>query len=184
MSLQPSYKTSLFYISFSLYIPVLCIHNSVLSLYCILKLIHLRVYVMYSICLEYPCIGLILSFPFSLYAVVVVLIRDNKVDTNDLPRNLIASRKNELPPPYDRMSNNNDVYTAAVWNRPRDVKTNFTLGDGTMTRGRGGTPEYMNVRLMSGQLYGAFYYIRLESDTGRVVCINDLLFANLELLKS
>ena len=125
-----------------------------------------------------------LSFPFSLYAVVVVLIRDNKVDTNDLPRNLIANRNNELPPPYDRMSNNNDVYTAAVWNRPGDVKTNFTLGDGTMTRGpdgSSGTRDYVNERLMSGQLYGAFYYIRLESDTGRVVCINYLLFANLEL---
>ena len=134
--------------------------------------------------MEYPFIGLILSFPFSLYAVVVVLIRDNKVDTNDLPRNLIANRNNELPPPYDRMSNNNDVYTAAVWNRPGDVKTNFTLGDGTMTRGpdgSGGTRDYVNERLMSGQLYGAFYYIRLESDTGRVVCINYLLFANLEL---
>ena len=106
-----------------------------------------------------------LSMPFSLYGVVVVLIQGNRVENDDLPKNIITNRFNgQLPPPYERMA---DVYTAAVWNES-NVKTNFTLGDGSKTTDPDGR-IYENVRLMSGRLYGVFYYIRLDSDTGRVV---------------
>ena len=100
----------------------------------------------------------------SLYGVVVVLIRGNSVDNNNLPKDIINSRNGNLPPPYARMA---DVYTAAVWSRS-NVQTNFTLGDGSTTIGPDGT-TYVNQRLMSGRLYGVFYYIRLNSDTGSVV---------------
>ena len=103
---------------------------------------------------------------FSLYGVVVVLIRGNRVDNNNLPKDIIGENGN-LPGPYDRM-NNKDIYTAAVWTDPQNIPTSFTLGVGNITIGPDGTP-YENVRLMSGRLYGVFYYIRLDSDTGRVV---------------
>jgi len=105
---------------------------------------------------------------FSLYGVVVVLIQGNSVENDDLPKNIITNDFNgQLPPPYERMA---DVYTAAVWDES-NVNTNFTLGDGSETTGPDGT-TYENVRLMSGRLYGVFYYIRLDSDTGLGVSTN------------
>jgi len=100
---------------------------------------------------------------------VVVWIRDNKVDFEDLPKNIIDRMNGNLPLPYNRMDNT-EIYTAAVWISPRDVQTNFTLGnESVITRDRDDN-EYINVRLTSGRLYGVFYYIRLNSDTGSVVC--------------
>jgi len=102
---------------------------------------------------------------FSLYGVVVVLIQGNRVEDDDLPKNIIdRCFGGNLPPAYARMA---DIYTAAVWNEST-IQTNFTLGDGSMTTGPNGI-IYENVRLMSGRLYGVFYYIRLDSDTGHVV---------------
>ena len=99
---------------------------------------------------------------------MVVLIQGNQVDNNNLPKDIIGE-SSDPPPPYNRMTNR-EVYTAAVWTRPQDVQTNFTLGDGSTTMGPDGM-LYVNQRLLSGRLYGVFYYIRLDSDTGRVVRI-------------
>ena len=94
----------------------------------------------------------------SLYGVVLV----TGMELNDSPVDIISANDGRLPPPYPGQ---NGVYTAAVYTRAEDVPTVFIAGDNTITTAPDGT-EYVNRGLSEDTTYGAFYYIRLQSDNG------------------
>ena len=96
-----------------------------------------------------------------MYGVVVV----SGDEINNTPRNIITENNDQLPPPYP---GRDGVYTAAVWNNIEDVPLTFLVGDGETTVSLDGT-EYFNRRLSESTEYGVFHYVRLESDTGRLV---------------
>ena len=81
------------------------------------------------------------------------------------PVDIISANNGRLPPPYP---GEGGVYTAAVYTRAEDVPTVFDVGDSMVTTAPDGT-EYVNRRLSEDSSYGAFYYIRLQSDNGVVV---------------
>ena len=96
-----------------------------------------------------------------MYGVVVV----SGDEINNTPRNIITENNDQLPPPYP---GRDGVYTAAVWHNIEDVPLTFLVGDGETTVSRDST-EYFNRRLSESTEYGVFHYVRLQSDTGRVV---------------
>ena len=84
------------------------------------------------------------------------------------PDAIISSNNGRLPPPYPGQ---NGVYTAAVYTRAEDVPAVFIAGDNTVTTAPNGR-EYVNRELSEDTTYGAFYYIRLQSDNGMAVSNN------------
>ena len=86
-------------------------------------------------------------------------------ELENTPMDIITSSNGQLPPPYP---GRDGVYTAAVWHDIEDVPLTFVAGDGEITVSPDGT-EYYNRRLSKCTTYGVFYYIRLQSDTGREV---------------
>ena len=96
-----------------------------------------------------------------MYGVVVV----SGDEINSTPRNIIIENNDQLPPPYP---GRDGVYTAAVWHNIEDVPLTFVVGGGETTVSRDST-EYFNRRLSESTEYGVFHYVRLQSDTGRVV---------------
>ena len=99
-----------------------------------------------------------------MYGVIVV----SGDEINSTPRDIITGNNNQLPPPYpDR----DGVYTAAAWQNIDDVPLTFVAGDGETTTLLDGT-RYVNRQLSEDTLYGVFYYVRLQSDTGNVVRVN------------
>ena len=101
----------------------------------------------------------------SVYGVVVV--SGDEIDNT--PRDIITGNDDQLPPPYPGIDG---VYTAAVWHDIEDVPITFVVGDGETTVGSDET-TYVNRRLSENTRYGVFYYVRLQSDTGRVVRARD-----------
>ena len=83
---------------------------------------------------------------------------------SDAPNDIITANNDNLPPPYPGQDG---IYTAAVYTRAEDVPTVFVVGDNMITRANG--REYVNRELSASTMYGVFYYIRLESDSGNVV---------------
>ena len=98
---------------------------------------------------------------YSLYGVVVVSGRE----LNNKPNDIINANNGSLPPPYP---GKDGVYTAAVFAKVEDVPTSFVVGDSSITTAPDGT-EYVNNVLSENTMYGVFYYIRLQSDSGVVV---------------
>ena len=86
-------------------------------------------------------------------------------EINNTPRSIITENNDQLPPPYP---GRDGVYTAAVWNNIEDVPLTFVVGGGETTISSDGI-EYFNSRLSESTEYGVFHYVRLVSDTGRVV---------------
>ena len=101
----------------------------------------------------------------SVYGVVVV----SGDEINNTPRDIITGNNDQLPLPYP---GRDGVYTAAVWINIEDVPLTFVVGGGETTVGSDRT-EYINRRLSESTRYGMFYYVRLQSDTGRVVRAQD-----------
>ena len=100
---------------------------------------------------------------YSLYGVVVV----RGMELRNSPVDIISANNGGLPPPYP---GENGVYTAAVYTRVEDIPDVFVVGDSRTTVAPDGT-EYVNRRLSEDTMYGAFYYIRLQSDNGVAVRI-------------
>ena len=87
------------------------------------------------------------------------------MELNNKPNDIINTNNGSLPPPYP---GKDGVYTAAVFTRLEDVPILFVVGDNTITTAPDGT-EYVNSRLSQNTMYGVFYYIRLQSDSGVAV---------------
>lgn len=87
------------------------------------------------------------------------------MELRNSPVDVINANNRDLPPPYPGQGG---VYTAAVFTRAEDVPDVFVVGDATITIAPDGT-EYANRRLSEDTMYGAFYYIRLQSDNGVAV---------------
>ncbi|XP_065903936.1 phosphatidylinositol phosphatase PTPRQ-like [Dysidea avara] len=96
-----------------------------------------------------------------LYLFGVIVVSGEELE--NAPMDIITSSNGQLPPPYP---GRDGVYTAAVWHDIEDVPLTFVAGDGEITVSPDGT-EYYNRRLPECTTYGVFYYIRLQSDTGR-----------------
>jgi len=109
------------------------------------------------------------SHTFSVYGVVVV----SGDEINNALKEIITRNSNQLPLPYP---GTDGVYTAAVWNNIEDVPLTFVVGEGETTRAPDGT-EYFNRRLSESTQYGVFYYVRLQSNSGNVVIIPNVVFS-------
>ena len=93
------------------------------------------------------------------------MVTGDQLNNATTPLDIIASNNGQLPAPYP---GRDGVYTAAVWHNAEDVPLTFVAGDGEITVSFDGM-EYYNKRLSECTTYGVFYYIRLQSDTGREV---------------
>ena len=92
------------------------------------------------------------------------------MELRNSPVDIISANNGILPPPYP---GEGGVYTAAVYTRAEDIPDVFVVGDSTTTVAPDGT-EHVNRRLSEDTMYGAFYYIRLQSDNG--IAVRNILY--------